>query len=269
MPFNLYKKYKLEELSLLCCQKVCTPENNGGSLPDALSLLQPVTIVVQTSGTAEYLRQQIACHCGIAANVNMPYLNKYLNTLLTGVYGESYTAAASASDPANMRVKLMELLSDETFVRQNTPEIAHYLFDENGKENKSGNYELKRWQLSGKIAALFDQYQHYRSGELEKLFATGKPGAAWQGKLYKKLFNSRNPGVNEFYNRFINETLPPETAAGLGKIAVFGVEALPPVYLDIFLKLGTYTQVDFFYLSPCEEYWENQRSRAELKKLAP
>jgi exonuclease V gamma subunit len=97
MPFNLYKKYKLEELSLLCCQKVCTPENNGGSLPDALSLLQPVTIVVQTSGTAEYLRQQIARHCGIAANVNMPYLNKYLNKLLTGIYGESYTAAASAS----------------------------------------------------------------------------------------------------------------------------------------------------------------------------
>ena len=59
MPFNLYKKYKLEELSLLCCQKVCTPENNGDRLPDALSLLQPVTIVVQTSGTAEYLRQQI------------------------------------------------------------------------------------------------------------------------------------------------------------------------------------------------------------------
>ena len=50
---------------------------------------------------------------------------------------------------------------------------------------------------------------------------------------------------------------------------MFGVGVLPPIYLDIFLKLGTYTQVDFFYLSPCEEFWENQYSRAELKKLAP
>lgn len=269
MSFNLYKKYKLEELSELCCQKVCMPENNGNSLPDALSLLHPITIVVQTRGTAEYLRQQIASHCGIAANVNMPYLNKYLNKLFTDVYGDSFTAAANASDPANMRVRIMELLSDETFVQQNTPEIAHYLFDSGRKENRSGNYELKRWQLAGKIADLFDQYQHYRAGELKQLFASGKPGAAWQGKLYNKLFDSNNPGVNIFFNRFINEALPPEIAARLEKIAIFGVEALPPVYLDIFLKLGTYTQVDFFYLSPCEEFWENQYSRAELKKLAP
>ena len=59
MSFNLYKKYKLEELSELCCQKVCTPERTAGALPDALSLLHPATIVVQTRGTAEYLRQQI------------------------------------------------------------------------------------------------------------------------------------------------------------------------------------------------------------------
>ena len=65
MSFNLYKKYKLEELSELCCQKVCMPENNGNSLPDALSLLHPITIVVQTRGTAEYLRQQIAGYCGV------------------------------------------------------------------------------------------------------------------------------------------------------------------------------------------------------------
>ena len=269
MSFNLYKKYKLEELSELCCQKVCTSERAAGELPDALSLLHPATIVVQTRGTAEYLRQQIARHCGIAANVNMPFLNNYLNNLLTGIYGESFTAAARASDPGNMRIKIMELLSDENFVRQYTPEIAHYLFDISGRENHSANHELKRWQLSGKIAELFDQYQHYRAGELDELFASGKPGAAWQGRLYKTIFNRNNPGVNWFFTRFLSEELAPAAAARLEKIAVFGVGVLPPIYLDIFLKLGTYTQVDFFYLSPCEEFWENQYSRAELKKLAP
>ena len=269
MSFNLYKKYKLEELSELCCQKVCTPERTAGALPDALSLLHPATIVVQTRGTAEYLRQQIARHCGIAANVNMPFLNNYLSKLLTGIYGESFTAAARAGDPGNMRIKIMELLSDENFVRQYTPEIAHYLFDISGREKPSANFELKRWQLSGKIADLFDQYQHYRAGELDALWASGKPGAAWQGRLYKTLFNRNNPGVNWFFTRFLSEELASETAGKLEKIAVFGVGVLPPIYLDIFLKLGTYTQVDFFYLSPCEEFWENQYSRAELKKLAP
>ena len=269
MSFNLYKKYKLEELSELCCQKVFMPENNGGSLPDALSLLHPATIVVQTRGTAEYLRQQIARQCGIAANVNMPFLNSYINRVMTGIYGESFTAAARASDPDNMRIKIMELLSDENFVRQYTPEIAHYLFDISNRENFSANHELKRWQLSGKIAELFDQYQHYRAGELDELFASGKPGAAWQGRLYKTIFNGNNPGRTAFFMRFLSEKLPPEAVAGLEKVAVFGMGAMPPIYLDIFMKIGTCTQVDFFYLSPCEEYWENQYSRAELKKLAP
>ena len=38
-------------------------------------------VVVQTRGMAEYLKQHIALQCGIAANLQMPFLNSFINAV--------------------------------------------------------------------------------------------------------------------------------------------------------------------------------------------
>ena len=251
MSFNLFRENKLETLADCFIRKVYnSSEPSGLTDPGCI-------VVVQTRGMAEYLKQHIALQCGIAANLQMPFLNSFINGLFNKLYGSSFSEALKRSSKEAMRSRLMQLLSDQKYVKNHLPELTGYV---------SGvNCELKRWQLAGKLADIFDQYMLYRSDDLAagKLFAS----LPWQGRLFGELFNNECVGRNVFLEKLRQEGVP-DGAELPSQISIFGVGALPPVYLDIFVRLSEKCDVNFFYLSPCLEYWEYQLSRQERRKEA-
>ena len=259
MALKLYYDHKLELLAKQFAVNVYAP---AGSETSAAALLQGHTVVVQTRGMAEYLRQYLANTFSIAANLEMPFLNGFVNRTLSAVYGSEYQAAAQRSDPEYMRCQLMTILCDEIALRKDLPELANYAYGENS--------ELKRWQIAGAIAGVFDHYQLYRScDKINDMFSKASPENRWQQVLYCQLFNDTTPGRDHYFQRFALEELKPEQRSKLPReITVFGVGAMPFEYLRFFVALARYCQVNFFYLTPCMEYWENQRSRKEVKKPA-
>ena len=252
MAFILYREYQLEKLA----QRFVSDIYNRA--PADNNLLKPCEVIVQTRGMAEYLRQATARGSKIAANLNTYFLNSFTDRIFRTLYPEQYRAGALRSDQLNMRKNLLRLLGDQKFIEQSAPQLKKYI--------GNPNCHLKRWQLAGKLADLFDQYQLYRGDELYAgtLFAPD----SWQGTLYNKLFNAETPGRDHFFRMLKMQGLTEQQAGGLPReITVFGVGAMPPVYLEIFVKLAEYTRVNFFYLTPCLEYWSDQYSYAERKHL--
>ena len=252
MSFYLYRENKLEVLAGRFVDEVYNAS------PAASLIAGKHLIVVQTRGMSEYLRQYIAAECGIAANLEMPFLNSFINQICRSIYGDAFKYASMRSEQNNMRRELMKLLSDPEFVANEVPELVKYL--------SGSSSELKRWQLAGKTADLFDQYQLYRSKELyeHKLFS----GNSFQGRLYRELFDESHPGRDWFFEKLRREGVPAGVENLPQEISIFGVGALPPVYLDILVNLSRVCRVNFFYLSPCLEYWEYQLSRREQRQQA-
>jgi len=215
---------------------------------------------VPTRGVAEYLRQYLTRECQLAANLQMPFPDSFINTVMRRIYGADYSEAEQRSKPEYIRNQVMKLLSG-SYIAEQLPELSGY--------TKGENQELRRWQLADKIADVFDHYQLYRTKELEAMFGKFKASAGWQKKLYDQLFDSKHPGRDHFFRQFLQQGLNGRSAALLPPmINIFGMGAMPPVYLDIFVKLSKYTQVNFFYLAPCLEYWEYQESPRKCPKPA-
>lgn len=259
MALKFYYDYKLE---LLAEQFAGNVYNKTLHDLSAAALLQSHTVVVQTRGMAEFLRQYLAEKSGIAVNLDMPFLNSFVNRILTDLYGEEFKNAAFRSAPENMRNIIMPLLCSDEYVQNNLPELLNY--------TTGSNAELKRWQLAGAIAGVFDQYQLYRSGDkLQEMFAKAGRNNAWQKVLYDQLFNETTPGRSHFFQRFAGEALTPAQKKLLPQsLTVFGVGAMPPEYLNFFIRLSEYCQVNFFYLTPCMEYWADQKSPREKRPEA-
>lgn len=238
MSFHLYTGNKLERLAELYLDAVFRH-------PPA-DPFTPETIVIQTQGMADWLTQFLAANGGIAANLELPYLENFVRRTMLQSFDPA-TAAAFRRDSELfsqevMAWRLAALLEDEA---HRVPELARYLTGD----------ARKLLQLAAKIAGLFDQYQVYRQEELLR-WAAGERGAErhlWQRNLYLALRENGAEGREFYFQKFFQLN-----AAGRRvpeRVSVFGAGAMPPIYLGFFQHLSRFREVNFFYLNPCREYW--------------
>ena len=238
MSFHLYTGNKLEQLAELYLDAVFrhAPANP----------FTPETIVIQTRGMADWLTQFLAADGGIAANLDLPYLENFVRRTMMQSFDPA-TAAAFRRDSELfsqevMAWRLAGLLEDEA---PRVPELARYLTGD----------ARKLLQLAAKIAGLFDQYQVYRQEEL-LLWAAGERGAerhSWQRKLYLALRRNGAEGREFYFQKFFRLNHAGERVPQ--RITIFGAGAMPPIYLAFFQHLSRFREVNFFYLNPCREYW--------------
>lgn len=241
MSFFLYPGNQLETLAGIYCRRI---HQDPGSDPMAQE-----TVVVQTQGMASYLRQFVAQRCGIAANMSMPFPAEFINRVLkNNVPG--YENALEHFSQERLAWEIFNIFRNEP---DGFPELSGYL--------RGNDSELPCWQLASRTAALFDRYQIYRY--TDAFFPL--TGEHWQTRLWKKLLKLYGRSRMQCCREFLGQSAP---VAGLPRrLTVFGVGSLPPLYLDIFFKIASDTDLHFFYLTPCREYWENLYSIREQRWL--
>ena len=114
----------------------------------------------------------------------------------------------------------------------------------------------KRFQLAEQLADLFEQYQIYRPDWIEnwtRQSAEAFPGQEWQALLWQKLVAEIPEHPVSLLRKAINQV---DKATHLPeRISLFGINALPPLWLDFLSVLGDYCQVHLYHLNPCVEYW--------------
>ena len=222
------------------------------------------TILIQSPGMSQWLRLQLANEMGIAANIDFPLPATFIWNIFKQVLDD--VPERSAFTKAQMTWRLMQLIPEQASNPVFKP-LTEYL--ENDQD------QLKLYQLSARVADLFDQYLVYRpqwinQWQNQSLVPELAGEDEWQSLLWTQLFEQTiapDPVSGEALSHFHRANLfddcinrlkagfcPPEIKS-LKRIFVFGISALPPRYLDVLNAMGQHIDVHLMYSNPCQYYW--------------
>jgi exodeoxyribonuclease V gamma subunit len=249
----LFTSNRMEALAELLAEALREPQ---------ASPLAPEIVGVQSRGMERWVAMALARHNGVCANVRFPFPN----ALLDEVFHRLTPGAPEASgpDPEALAFRLMRLLPREL----GRPEFAGlraYLSQD--------PHQLKLYQLSRRLADLFDQYAVFRPAMLLR-WEAGRidpdPTERWQARLWRALI-AEAPGAHRARltlgaiaglraGEACSECLPE-------RIALFGISFLPPFYLECFEALSRVVRINLFLLNPCREYWGEIVSEKEIRRI--
>ncbi|MCP4665372.1 MAG: exodeoxyribonuclease V subunit gamma [Deltaproteobacteria bacterium] len=246
---RLFTSNKLEILAQKLAEALSEP------LP---SPLESEVIVVQSRGMERWVSMELARRHGVSANCRFPFPNAFVHEVFRKTLPQ--LPDHPAFDPKILTFRIMQLL----------PACAHGRGFESLRMylGEAGD-DLKRLQVSERIADTFDQYLLYRP-DMVFQWEKGEENH-WQAQLFRALIKGsgnrhRAALGKEFLKRVKKSSAP---IAGLPRrISVFGISALPRFHMEIFSGLSRYARVNLFLMNPCREYWGDILSERELIKRA-
>ncbi len=258
-------------LQLLADQ--CAENVNNRGLEDPFT---PHTILVPNLDSARWLRLKLTERNGILANSEFmlpaEWLWKQVRKLHPGL------PKMLASDRGPLKWSLYQLLSDEQ-TNQKFPVLYRYIASQ-----KEVSRDQALYQLSGKLASLFDEYLIYRP-EMVNRWERGADGSGdekWQAELWRTLiqFWSTELGAASPQNRahlFIEteHALKRAEIRPEPSIMVFNTGLMPSVILRSLQHCGSHSDVRFYIVEPSKElkspenqvfrsYGEDARNIAKL-----
>ena len=220
------------------------------------SPLSPEIIVVQSMGMARWVSMKIAGHNGVCANSLFPFPNTFLHEMFKMVIPD--LPDESPFDLPTLTFKIMKILPDCIQLPE-FESLRQYLVDD--------ELGMKLFQISRKIADLFDQYMVFRP-EMIFNWENGKEHH-WQAHLWRRL----SRGVKHLHRAGIRKTFleklrnsPHLTDNFPKRVSIFGISYLPLFHLEAIVEISKYTPVNLFFMNPCEEYWGDIVSDRESRK---
>ena len=225
-------------------------------------------ILVQSPGMARWLQMELADAFGIAAGIDFPLPATFLWDMFVKVLGDVPRRSAFAKE--SMTWKLMGLL-EQWQDQPGFEPLKHYL---NNDEDL-----VRRYQLAGKIADIYDQYLVYRpewitsweqGDDLPKI-SHDQP---WQPILWRALVEQTQELGQPHWHRanmhttFAKLLAQPDFSTPLPKrLFVFGVSALPPGYVEALYALSQHCDVHLMITNPCRYYWGDIRDARYLARI--
>ena len=257
MPgLKIFASNQLEILAKQLAQLVKNPE---------LSVFDSEIIVIQSSGMARWVSLAIAQHNGICANIQFPFPNSFLEDIARGAMPDFQEP--SHFDPDLMTFQIMKALPECSRL-PGFESLKAYLADDSS--------QLKRLQLSNKLADIYDQYQVFRP-EMIFRWEQGAQGAKedqaaekWQAQLWRHLMKSKpKPHRARLQRELIDKiNSEPEQFTNLPqRVFIFGISYLPLFHLEAFVALSQIIDVNFFLLNPCREYWGDIVSEEQMQHI--
>jgi exodeoxyribonuclease V gamma subunit len=221
------------------------------------SVFQPEIVVVQSAGMGRWLSLRLAEAHGICANVQFPFPQKFVRDVFQAVLPDAPLTSAFEREVMTWRIikRLPALLERPEF-----GPVRNYVSGE-----RPG---LKLFQLSTRIASVFDQYLAFRPRMILE-WDKGNEGD-WQATLWRAL-SSETPEAHQpaLGEKFVQALRAGRSRpAGLPpRISVFGISTLPRFYLQIIEALASRSEVHLFVMEPTPEWWNHIRSRREQAKI--
>ena len=250
---RVYTSNRLEILAKQLAGIVQTP------LPTPFT---PEIMVVQSRGMERWISMELARLNGVSANCAFPFPNAFLEDIFKKLVPD--LPDVSPFDPEIMTFRLMKIIPQCTGLK-GFENLKAYLAED-------GNH-LKLYQLAGRIADLFDQYQVFRPQLLfrwEQSKEENKPPDAWQARLWREL----SRGYEKLHRARLRETLLGQIRASRidparlpARVSLFGISHLPLFHLQTFAELSRMIEVNLFLIEPCREYWADIMSEREVKKI--
>lgn len=218
-------------------------------------------VVVPSSALRRHVEFAVAQREGVCANLDFGYLAQWLWAQIGRVVE---VPARSPFSPALLAWRVFGLLDPAAAAGgwlAAHPRLARYV---------EGADARMRFELAERTARVFDHYLTYRPRWLEA-WAAGKVALtaatdaeradeAWQAELWRRIragmdVRQDHPAA-EFLRKVSAMSAADLAAIGLPRtVHVFGLPALPPLYLEILRELARVVEVRLYVLNPCREFW--------------
>lgn len=227
------------------------------------SVFAPEQIVTQTEGMNNWLKNQLASHLGIAANLSFGKPSD----VISKIYYLLCAHKKSILSVDYIKWNLFHFLSESGF-QEKFPGIARYY----------ASNEVKQIALAAKVADLFDQYQIYRPDVIETWTQTELVNVAddFQAYLWVRLQEVAQQQLLDKTNiiqEIIQAIQQPEQQAKLKanfpNLQFFGIAVITPYYLKLFNALAEHIDIRFYLLNPAPTmYWLDDQSEKEIARFA-
>lgn len=255
--------------------------------------LEHECILVQSNGIAQWLKAALAHNdqgTGIAAAIDVQLPGRFIWQAFRSVFPELPNSSPFDKTPLTWR--LYHLLNDWSRLQAQLGAQAGWLAPLEGF--LSADRDPRRcYQLAGKLADLYDQYQLYRAdwlhaweqGEDVLIQASGTrtplpDGQRWQALLWRQLQQSihgeQPAGSHDWasasrahvHQQFVEACRafsPEQRPPGLPRrVIVFSISSLPQQTLQLLHAISPFTQVMLFVTNPCQHYWGDLVEGKEL-----
>lgn len=220
------------------------------SIPLSNPLAKEV-FLIQSSGMERWLSQQLASYFGVWGNYQFLFPGKFFSSLSKKIDQKLSDDIFDRNLMLWHFEKLLRNLQDDCFSHLN-----QYMQGE--------NEHLKRFQLAHKLAHVFDQYQMMRPDMLD-LWQQGKllynsENEVWQRELWQQitpLIGDKHRGslwldVINLLNNAEEGTFSYQLPE---RLFVFGLNTMPPLFLNYLQGLSRHCDVHLFLLNPAQVYW--------------
>jgi exodeoxyribonuclease V gamma subunit len=218
-------------------------------------------ILVQSKGMERWVSMELANRQGVCANCRFPFPNSYIGELFGMLLPPVLKDSPFA--PERLGWKIMDALPG-FLDRPTFAEIKSYITNGTG-----GPGDFKLYQLSRRIADVFDQYLLFRPEMIMRWEKLGRGGdGGWQAELWRFLSRElQAPHRAALLGDFLRQAEKIESSPAFPeRISVFGISALPPFHLDALNAASRFTDVHMFVMNPCEEYWGEILSSRQMSR---
>ncbi|RDJ00630.1 exodeoxyribonuclease V subunit gamma [Dyella solisilvae] len=246
--------------------------------------LEDELMLVQSNGIAQWLKWALARPVddgglGVSAAIDVQLPGRFLWTAYRSVLGRDAVPTTSPFDKSRLCWRLLRLLPAHLHEPDFAP-LRDFL--------RNDPDERKRFQLTQRVADLFDQYQVYRADwladwehgnyrlrdELRGEHTSLAADQRWQARLWQLLLddvgeerhNHRAAVHQAFIERVGQLTVRPPRLPR--RIVVFGISSLPQQTLEALTALARFSQVLLLVANPCRHYWADIIEDRELLKAA-
>ena len=216
-------------------------------------------VVVQSRGMARWVSMQIAGQSGICMNFEFPFPRAFVERTLRAFFPDM---AGEVEFSADVLAWKIDALLPALAKKREFALVRNYL---------EGGDGLKGFQLAEKIAYLFDQYLVYRP-EMILQWERGESPKEWQAILWRELMGARPAMHLAAMSGMLGKQMAaaPDAAAGgalPGRVSIFGISSVPPLYMQVFYELARHCEVNFFALHPSQEYYGHDISPRQKARI--
>lgn len=214
--------------------------------------LQPDVIMVQHPGMAHWLNMELASESSrrIAMNLEYPLPVRYFWTLIRCILGPERMPEISPYQREILVWRLYALLGSETVTRDPAfAEPTRYWQQQSARQQP-----LRRFQLAGELADLYEQYLMYRPDWIREWDAG--QSEHWQAQLWQQLVAEKPDHPLRLMDEARQRLMTPAEALP-ERLFIFGINSLAPLWLEFISEVSRRAGVDFhiLYLNPSDEYW--------------
>jgi len=251
MPLHIVSSNRVEALQQHLTELLLAQPLNNPFTPEL--------IIVPNMAMSRWLNLQLAQSQGIAANIQYPLAASWIWDQTVAELPK-----VPAQDPLSRELaawRIFEALPTLLSVVEFAPLRRYLVDDANG---------VKRWQLSERIADVFDRYQFYRPDWI-RAWSEGLKGIhqLWQPILWRHLVadqgdNHRVALLDRFQQKLRRGIRPQNLPQ---RIICFALSSLPPLYVEVFQSLASHTDLYLFQHSPTEHYWADLKSKKQQSRM--